>query len=118
MTPKPNTLWTKIEWAAEFSKNKFNTTIQFVKDGVGPADALVFYFTSHAMAKMILNGDIDGLPALKRHGGVRFSVFGPHERNGRNRRQREWLERSFDSQEVCLMVSRIHLEEHDFILLI
>ena len=108
MTHKPKPLWTKIEWAAEFNKNKFNTTIRAIKDGVGPADELVYYFTSHAMAIKILDGEVDGLPALKRHGGVRFSVFGPHERNTRNRRQREWLERSFDSQEVCLMVSRVY----------
>jgi hypothetical protein len=105
MTYKPKPLWTKIEWAAKFENKKFRTTIQSVKDGVGPADALVYYFTSHAMAQMILRGEVGGLPALKAHGGVRFSVFAPHERNDRNRRQREWLQRSFDSQEVCLMVS-------------
>ena len=77
MTRKPKPLCIRIEPASTFSKEKFRTTIQFIKDGVGPGDVLVYYYTSHVMADKVLRGEVEGLPALKHHGGVRFAVFGP-----------------------------------------
>mmetsp|Transcript_43092 Transcript_43092/g.55361 ORF Transcript_43092/g.55361 Transcript_43092/m.55361 type:complete len:331 (-) Transcript_43092:1387-2379(-) len=45
----------KIEWAPDFSKTKFETTMQAVRErNVSPSHVLVFYYTSLAEAKHML----------------------------------------------------------------
>ena len=67
-----------IEWAVEFSSNKFQTTLEKVqKDHLPPTHALVFWYCSLLEAEAAI---LSGIPALLLEvPGVVVTLHRPHE---------------------------------------
>jgi hypothetical protein len=66
----------KIEFAAEFTRNKFRTTLEYVIERSIPSShVLCYYYTSLAQAKDCIK--LNMIPATTLHGGIIVSLKGP-----------------------------------------
>jgi hypothetical protein len=71
------TATTKVEWACNFTANKFKTTFEaVVESSVSASQVLVFFYSSLTEVDQVLRS---GFPAIARRGGVVFTLHSPHD---------------------------------------
>ncbi len=82
------------EWAVGFSDGKFRTTFAaFVRDTLPASHVVGFQYLGAAKARSVARA---GLPAVASHGGVLFTLHGPHEIDQADRKV-------FPNRQVCLV---------------